>query len=129
MLDAVISGFRVTREISQVVFDNLSKGRDDTIPPSVSVITPEWLTDVLQPHAEGVQVTSIEPLSEVSGTTTHARIALSYNEIGENSMLVAAAAKGWIDREKAILEQAKAQAGPRRPEPVQRNFEDLDSDF
>ena len=32
-------------------------------------------------------------------------------------------------REKAILEQANAQAGPRRPQPVQRNLEELDSDF
>ncbi|NQT74076.1 MAG: phosphotransferase [Chloroflexi bacterium] len=85
MLDTIISSFRITREITQVIFDNLNRWHDDTIPPSVAAITPAWLTDVLQAHVEGVQVKSVEPLSEVSGTTTHARIALTYNEVGEKS--------------------------------------------
>ncbi len=83
MLDAIVSSFRITREITQTVFDSLSGWHDDTIPRSVTEITPGWLTEVLQPHIQGVQVESVEPLSEVSGTTTHARIALTYNEVGE----------------------------------------------
>ncbi len=82
-----VSVFRILREILWVTTDNLTGCRDSKLPCSISAITPEWLTDVLQAHVEGVQVKSVEPLSEVSGTTTHARIALTYNEVGEKAGL------------------------------------------
>lgn len=82
MMDIPISAFRILREVSWVITDNLTGRRDSKLPCSISAITPEWLTDVLQAHAKGVQVKTVERLGEVSGTTTHARIALTYNEIG-----------------------------------------------
>lgn len=86
-MDIPISTFRILREVSWVLTDSISGRFKADIPRNASSITAEWLTDVLQAHAKGVQVISVEHLSEVSGTTTHARIALTYNEIGENAGL------------------------------------------
>lgn len=86
-MDVPISTFRIFREVSWVIADNLTGHYNTVIPRSASSITPEWLTDVLQIHAKGVQVKTVEHLSEISGTTTHARIALTYNEIGEKAGL------------------------------------------
>ncbi len=87
MLDAIISVFRITREITHVLYDNQSRSRDNTIPRSVAEITPGWLTDILQNHVQGVQVKSVEPISDVSGTTTHALIGAKYNDLGEKAGL------------------------------------------
>lgn len=86
-MDTLVSAFRILREVSWVITDNLTGCRDSKLPCSISAITPEWLTDVLQIHVQGVQVKSVEPLGEVSGTTTHARIALTYNEVGNKAGL------------------------------------------
>ena len=86
-MDIPISTFRILREVSWVTTDSLTSRRDKNVPYSVSAVTVEWLTDVLQTHIRGVQVKSVEPLSEVSGTTTHARIALTYNDVGEKAGL------------------------------------------
>ena len=87
MLDILVTGFRITREMSRIAAGNLPIRRNGEIPSSGSKITADWLTEVLQPHAQGVQVRSVEHISEVSGTTTHIQIALTYNEIGKKAGL------------------------------------------
>jgi hypothetical protein len=87
MRDLLGSGYRVTRETLRVFSDALDKGPNSRIPPCADSISPEWLTSVMQVHAPGVRVKSVEPVSEHFGTTTHVRISVTYNRGGEEAGL------------------------------------------
>ncbi len=47
------------------------------IPEEVAEVTPEWMTEVLSPHAPGVVVIAVEVLDAHSGTTGRARLGLT----------------------------------------------------
>jgi len=85
--DLLGSGYRVTRETLRVFSDALDKGPNSRIPPCAGAISAEWLASVMQAHAPGVRVESVEPVSEHFGTTTHVRISVTYDRAGEEADL------------------------------------------
>ncbi|MBW1900015.1 MAG: phosphotransferase [Deltaproteobacteria bacterium] len=87
MKDLLSSGYRVTRETLRVFSDALDNDPNSQIPPCADSISPEWLTSVMQVHAQDVRVESVEPVSEHFGTTTHVRISVTYNRAGEEAGL------------------------------------------
>ncbi|MFO8011429.1 MAG: phosphotransferase [Dehalococcoidia bacterium] len=82
IIDTLISGFQVMRETGTILADTLVSRLDNSIPRNGSAVTAEWLTGVFKSYGRDIRVESVELLNEVTGTTTHARFALKYNEAG-----------------------------------------------
>ena len=61
--------------------------RPGAIPGELAQVTPAWLTRALQPIAEGVVVSRVEADAVSSGTTSRARLALSYQGPGRRADL------------------------------------------
>jgi len=87
MKDFIITGYRVAKEIMRVCSDALVKNQNNLIPACAASITPEWLTHVMKVHVPDIQVKSVTPVSEHSGTTTHVRISVAYNGAAKNAGL------------------------------------------
>src|SRR5262245_57737106 len=61
--------------------------RPGAIPGELAQVTPDWLTRALQPIAEGVVVAHVDADAVTSGTTSRARLALSYQGPGRRADL------------------------------------------
>jgi len=77
---------RTGEQLAWMAHDRVLAGyvaRRDRIPGSVDDIDAAWLTQALQATHPGVVVAAVEQIGGHSGTTTRARIELSYAESGE----------------------------------------------
>ena len=73
----------------------------------------EALREIALDIEEGADVVMVKPALPYLDIITRARAAFdvpiaAYNVSGEYGMILAAAAKGWVDRERAILEALTA---------------------
>lgn len=101
-MDALITAWRLVTAGGGLAFDRLRPSGVDSVPFVLSELTPGWLTHALAPIAPGVRVRSFEPLHEHSGTTTRARIRLTYDDRGgaqlPETMFVKIAPRALVQR-------------------------------
>lgn len=80
MGDRVFAARRVVEELGRIGWSSVisRSGPARGVPASVDRMTPEWLTRVLAPAFPGVRIATVECLDQDVGTTTRARLAVTY---------------------------------------------------
>jgi ecdysteroid kinase len=83
MRDALATTRSVLREAAHLFLDRLGAGRDaDGVPVDPQAVTPVWLSAALQASLPGVHVRAVEALDRATGTTTRARLRITYDATG-----------------------------------------------
>lgn len=77
-MDALSFSFQAIRSLVRIGAGGLRRLARRDIPRSLTEITPAWLTRTLQPLWPGVEMRSLERLDDHSGTTTRARLRITY---------------------------------------------------
>ncbi len=87
MFDALVSIGRVAAAGSGLLLDGIRPARSGGLPRGPADLSPGWLGHALEPLSPGVRVARFTFLERHSGTTTRARIALDYADLGADPNL------------------------------------------